>query len=136
MNDIQQKVWDYLTTGGSRPERLAALQHLTVNAFFNPNYLESVSRKRIEEFIKANPTNACAKGVRRFSQAVGVTSEKKVVVTFEAPLTALDGLKRELGGSVDGGAVWAIMNDISGRTFGNVELGRARFINYNVVDRT
>lgn len=130
MNEIQQKVWDYLVTGGSRTERLLALKKLSQENFFAPSDSADRSKTRITAFIESNSIGACAEGVRRFRNAV-LPVQKKVIMTIEVPIEA-PGLN--LGGSTDGGAVRDIVDLISHKSFGRAKLGRAAFTKYEVVD--
>lgn len=76
MNELQQKVFDYLTQPG-HPQRLQAMQDLMERhqgriPFFRSGLGSESATSKLEAYLKDNPRGFCDDGIRRFRQAVGL----------------------------------------------------------------
>lgn len=84
MNDLQAKVFDYLTSGtGDTIERRRVLKCLTAEGVLSSESRIERTKEELDAFLGRNPTGACDAGIQRFKGAMGIAPEVPTTATMQ-----------------------------------------------------
>lgn len=90
-NTVQDKTFQYLASGGTRHDRVAALKMLTEDQFFRAAATDHDSRERLRQLLAdyRYTTRFCSEGIRKFKDAL-LLGPQEHVVEVKLRLTVTD----------------------------------------------